>query len=166
MTNRDIYAQFGIELPALEPPFHRSPLWLAEEGRGCDCCARRMVCGRCGARFLSRGPYANYRDHRSLDEDGYARWSGGAGGDLVLGPCCGVPEKAPTVHLEGCPAEAGSACDGSAGCEWIGVRVWVPEVFPTGPAPWATDAGVVEASVRQAQSYAAWLRNRARKTRP
>ena len=92
-----------------------------DDGTGCDCCAARLRCAQCGARFLAR-TYAYYYDYKSADADGYMVPMA-SGYDRLLGPCCLPPEQL----LDG------QFVEGAYGV--FRSRIWVPAAWPTGPTP-------------------------------
>jgi len=133
--------QLALELKAAAAAgtVHKGPVMDDEDHTGCDCCAQRLRCGKCGARYLAR-LYAYFYRYDTADEDGYMVGMNGTFGDLP-GPCC----------LEEDPAGFAVAEENDGWGETLvrhgqrvlggwGVlegRIWIPKTWPTGDSPWA-----------------------------
>ena len=65
--------QFALDFrpPPSGGTTHLGPIQEDEDGRGCDCCAQRLLCGVCGKRYLGR-LYAYYYRYDTVDSDGYS----------------------------------------------------------------------------------------------
>jgi len=122
---------------------HIGPIGHDDDGDGCDCCAQRLLCSKCGARFLGR-VFAYYYRYNTRDEDGY-QVGMNATYEHLLGPCClpENPERFDAVMADDYPVTAMEHGEVIRKGEFVvgpyGVmlgRIWIPKVFPTGPHPW------------------------------
>lgn len=129
--------------PAPQGLVHLGP-GAADAGEGCDCCAERLRCGVCGARYLGRA-YAYYYMENQRDADGYTVAKSSTY-ELLPGPCC-LPDDAATfdaIEAADWPMDVlgnrlvrkGEFVYGAMGV--LLSRIWLPAsgVWPTGRSPW------------------------------